>query len=403
MRVAGTRAEALRHAGEGELAESKRRFLDASNADRRGGRHSTGVRWWVVFCVYGRGVSPILDPRRLTASYDYRVAAEDLLEDYAVWLAEYRPSGRQVSHKSILKYVSSVRGWFRRFYRAELGLGAAASRIPALMRGYARLVDQPPPRERHGCDPAALALGMQRECGDGTAVSDMWCAAMSTAFCLLARGCEIALDEGEPPDPTQHLVPADVTLFERGGVRHARLQMRKRKDMKVLRGKHATVVLAGGGELFDTVRLLERWLRVRAGLGIDSQAPLFCWPDGRGVTVAELRAMVKRVMAAAGLDPALFGAHSLRIGGATAALAAGVPPALIRLMGRWSSDIYEIYTRMSLEAALKVGRAIASTRVTSFEGGFREERLELQPAEVAMLRRCAGVPEGVQEEEGEDG
>ena len=62
--------------------------------------------------------------------------------------------------------------------------------------------------------------------------------------------------------------------------------------------------------------------------------------------------MVKLVMEAAGLDPSLFGAHSLRIGGATAALAAGVSPSMIRLMGRWASDIYEIYCRMSRQSAV---------------------------------------------------
>ena len=62
-----------------------------------------------------------------------------------------------------------------------------------------------------------------------------------------------------------------------------------------------------------------------------------------------VRDAVRRVMAAAGRDPGMFGAHSLRIGGATAALAAGVSPQLIRLMGRWSSDIYEIYCRMSID------------------------------------------------------
>ena len=47
---------------------------------------------------------------------------------------------------------------------------------------------------------------------------------------------------------------------------------------------------------------------------------------------------VRAAMAAAGRDPALYGRHSLRIGGATAALAAGVSPTLIRLLGvgRWS-------------------------------------------------------------------
>ena len=73
---------------------------------------------------------------------------------------------------------------------------------------------------------------------------------------------------------------------------------------------------------------------------------------------------------------------SLRIGGATAALAAGVPPQLIRLMGRWSSDVYELYCRMSQEAALGVGRAIASAVVTAPEDGFREEQLELRTEEV---------------------
>ena len=49
---------------------------------------------------------------------------------------------------------------------------------------------------------------------------------------------------------------------------------------------------------------------------------------------------------------------------------------------------------MSLEAALGVGRAIASARVSPLLGdGFREEHLELQPAEVAFLKRCAGAPE----------
>ena len=196
--------------------------------------------------MHGRGVSPIPDPRRLAGEYEYRVLIEDLVEDYAIWLAQYRPSGRQVSHKSIGKYVSSVRGWYHRFYRAELGLGAKASRISSLMRGYARLVEQPPPLERHGCAPEALARGMRIECGDSSPISVMCRAVLSVGFCLLARGCEVALDAGEPVDPSQHLVPSDVSFFEKGGLRHARIRMRKRKDLRVLRGKHAEVVLAGG-------------------------------------------------------------------------------------------------------------------------------------------------------------
>jgi len=61
--------------------------------------------------------------------------------------------------------------------------------------------------------------------------------------------------------------------------------------------------------------------------------------------------MVKAFMAAAEpatrLDLAEFGAHSLCIGGATAALAAGVmDTAAIRCLGRWSSDVYEVCMRL---------------------------------------------------------
>ena len=60
---------------------------------------------------------------------------------------------------------------------------------------------------------------------------------------------------------------------------------------------------------------------------------------GVAFSVANVRRVVKWLMAELGLDPARFGAHSLRIGGATAALAAGIVPAQIRLLGRWSSDV----------------------------------------------------------------
>ena len=62
-------------------------------------------------------------------------------------------------------------------------------------------------------------------------------------------------------------------------------------------------------------------------------------------------------------------------------------PQLIRLMGRWSSDIYQIYCRMSLESALGVGQAISSAVVTSVGRGFHEEHLELQPEEVPEIRQ----------------
>ena len=41
--------------------------------------------------------------------------------------------------------------------------------------------------------------------------------------------------------------------------------------------------------------------------------------------------------------------------------------------------------RMSEQSALGVGQAIAAADVSTFEGGFQEEHLELQPDEVAAF------------------
>ena len=103
----------------------------------------------------------------------------------------------------------------------------------------------------------------------------MWRALTTLALTALARGCEVALGENETFEPSEQLTPRDVGFFVHGSVKHTRLRMRKRKDLRVLRGKHSTVYLAGGGVYIDAPRELERWLRARAALGVLADGPLF--------------------------------------------------------------------------------------------------------------------------------
>ena len=144
--------------------------------------------------------------------------------------------------------------------------------------------------------------------------------------------------------------------------------------------------------------MVAEWLRVRRQAGIDDTCAMFCFPDGTPIRTRDVRTAVRCAMAAAGLDPKRFGAHSLRIGGATAALASGVSPQLIRLMGRWSSDVYELYCRMSAQAAARVGVAVTSADVDPMEPSFETEQLELLQSEVAEMRGAAGA-DGAEEEE----
>jgi len=63
-----------------------------------------------------------------------------------------------------------------------------------------------------------------------------------------------------------------------------------------------------------------------------------------------LLAAVKTAARESGFDPARFGTHSLRIGGATIMAAAGLPSHYIQTLGRWKSLCFLKYIRMSLEA-----------------------------------------------------
>ena len=125
--------------------------------------------------------------------------------------------------------------------------------------------------------------------------------------------------------PVQHVVPSDVTagtvVTSAGARTYRALRMRKRKDLRVLRGKHDTVYLseAADGAFFDAMAELDTWLQRRRELGFGDERPLFCWASGAPVRVSELRDVVKGLMRSIGLDPARFGAHSLRIGVGSAA------------------------------------------------------------------------------------
>ena len=80
-------------------------------------------------------------------------------------------------------------------------------------------------------------------------------------------------------------------------------------------------------------------------------------------------------MGGLGLEPMRFGAHSLRIGGASAGLAAGLSEAALRAAGRWSSDVYQLYARASVEALRAMATVIGSTSFTDVEREFVEEEL----------------------------
>ena len=61
--------------------------------------------------------------------------------------------------------------------------------------------------------------------------------------------------------------------------------------------------------------------------------------------------------------------HCFRIGGATALFAAGVTAKEIQAMGRWFSDVYRIYCRLSKERLLNLSSRMSNSKSTQFLDG----------------------------------
>jgi hypothetical protein len=335
-RVAAHEVRALKQAAGMTPTEwQSRREAFVNNALASGlRRQQTGVRWFVKFCVHARGRAPMTELSQ-HSPWEEQLEATQLLMDFAVWLAVSRPSGRPISAKTIGKYLSHVRMWHRQEFFRDI-IGDDFGQLKELLKGIARTVAQPPKLERWGVRTQDLAASMQATLNPASAVDSNWFAALTCAFCGLLRAAEFSLQPGETFDPAKHLTRADVTFVtEADGSEYAVIRMRPAKRTGAT--KTVPLVLGGGGTLLDPVRALKHLLDIDpVPEAQQATTPLFRQGGQRPFTVEQVRGTVKYLMQSLGLDPRKFGAHSLRIGGATAALSAGLSPAAIRAAGRCS-------------------------------------------------------------------
>ena len=77
------------------------------------------------------------------------------------------------------------------------------------------------------------------------------------------------------------------------------------------------------------------------------------------MSYSRLRELLLAKIEQLGMDPKLFGMHSLRAGGATAAANAGVPDKLFKRHGRWRSEsAKDGYVKDSVERRLSVSKSL---------------------------------------------
>ena len=71
--------------------------------------------------------------------------------------------------------------------------------------------------------------------------------------------------------------------------------------------------------------------------------PLLYFQSGHYLTQSSVTHLLRNSARSAGLPHESLKGHSFRIGAASAAAAVGLPDWLIKVLGRWSSDCYQLY------------------------------------------------------------
>ena len=159
-------------------------------------------------------------------------------------------------------------------------------------------------------------------------------------------------------DARIHMALDDVEIdrYENPSVMFVRIKCSKTDPFR----KGHTLRLGVSGTDICAVRALVHYLHRRGG----SAGPLFRHASGLPLTRATLTMWLKQAAARAGLD-GNFSGHSFRIGAATSAAAAGIPDHLIKTLGRWFSNAYQLYIQTPCNIVETIPARIAGNKCCS--------------------------------------
>ena len=90
--------------------------------------------------------------------------------------------------------------------------------------------------------------------------------------------------------------------------------------------------------------------RKNTNLSLSPNAPLFQMLDGSICTIKDVQQRLNILIAAMKLDPLKYTIYSFRIGGATSLARRGVDHRMIQIAGRWRSEAYALYIRMTIKS-----------------------------------------------------
>ena len=320
----------------------------AQCADGTGNTNSTAVRSWGRFTTYGLHTYMQRTEVRPDSPWIQRMAEVDIVESWAWWLV----TQVGVAPSTAKDYMHTANAWHERWVGYGLGAGLPLTRVSRMLDGLARLQGAPPPRRlRIGVRPKHLRQAIDAGLDTRDPLNANYATAFEVCLVAIARAGEIA--SGLPRgafDVLRHPSRADLT-FEydsAGNPISAKIMIVNSKARSIEARRKVPVVLPMHGTYLSPGYRL--WLLDRSIDPVPDTlraiTPLFRDPATNTIlTVDGLRASLRAILSNIGRDGSTYGAHSLRIGGATAMAFCHASAEVIKDVGRWNSDAYLRYIR----------------------------------------------------------
>ena len=167
-----------------------------------------------------------------------------------------------------------------------------------------------------------------------------------TRECKLSRelyrgSSEFTVPSQNQFDPSVHLTLSDISSDNRHQPRIIHITIKQSKTDPFRQG--VTLSLGHTSHEICPVRAIAPFLAAQG----NKPGPLFILHNGKMLTREMFGSALDRILTLLHLNKEHFNAHSFRIGAATLAKQAGMSDTHIKMLGRWRSDAYQRYVRMS--------------------------------------------------------
>ena len=288
--------------------------------------------------------------RLISSDGDILPASEGTLIYFSSYLA------RKVKHSTIKLYLAAVRNLHISCGYGDPLLGKLLLKkvLRGILRyqGNTRVLRQPvTPRVLLTIRPILLAWLGERD------FSMIWAAFTLAFFCFLR--CSEFTYPGVSKFRPQFDLSADCVLFHPSLANPRQMSIiLKSSKTDVFREGHRLLIACSPSPLCAVSAMRSYFLAACP------RGPLFSFQSGRYLTRSAVVHLLRDAARCAGLPYKSLKGHSFCIGAASTAAAAGLPDWLIKVLGRWSSDCYQLYIRTPKNVLMSAAPRMASVLVS---------------------------------------